>query len=82
MTGSAHSVESLERLLLRFHHVNPADGSYGTRAASNLCQLVKMRERLQEGLTSRLLELKAEMDKEFGTSFVDIETYLRAEKGN
>lgn len=51
------------------------------QAVSATNQLLLIRERLQAGLSSRLLELKMEMDKEFGTAFVDMESYLRMEKG-
>lgn len=51
------------------------------QAVSATNQLLLIRERLQAGLSSRLLELKTEMDKEFGTAFVDMESYLRMEKG-
>lgn len=59
-----------------------SSGSSSIQAVSATNQLVAIRERLQAGLSARLLELKMEMDKEFGTAFVDMESYLRTEKGN
>lgn len=79
---SAYQVETIERLFRRFRQVDPRNTSAGCiKAVSATNELVVMRERLQAGLTARLLELKTEMDKEFGTAFVDIESYLRTEKG-
>ena len=58
-----------------------SSGSSAIKAVSSTNQLVTMKSRLQAGLSARLLELKAEMDKEFGMAFVDMESYLRTEKG-
>ncbi|CAN0094918.1 unnamed protein product, partial [Ectocarpus sp. 13 AM-2016] len=79
---SAYSVETIERLFRRFRQVDTTDtGGSSIQAVSATNQLLLIRERLQAGLSSRLLELKTEMDKEFGTAFVDMESYLRMEKG-
>lgn len=80
---SAYNVETVERLFRRFRQVETGDstGSSAIRAVSSTNQLVTMKARLQAGLSARLLELKAEMDKEFGMAFVDMESYLRTEKG-
>lgn len=81
---SGYSVETIERLFRRFRQVDPTDtASNGSsmQAVSATNQLLVIRERLQAGLSARLLELKTEMDKEFGTAFVDMESYLRTEKG-
>ena len=77
-------METIERLFRRFRQVDPTDtASNGSsmQAVSATNQLLVIRERLQAGLSARLLELKTEMDKEFGTAFVDMESYLRTEKG-
>lgn len=77
-------METIERLFRRFRQVDPTDtASNGSsmQAVSATNQLLVIRERLQAGLSARLLELKMEMDKEFGTAFVDMESYLRTEKG-
>lgn len=80
--GSAYQVETIERLFRRFRQVDPSNTSTSSiQAVSATNQLVVMRERLQAGLSGRLLELKAEMDKEFGTAFVDMESCLRTERG-
>lgn len=82
MAHSAYNVEIMERLFRRFRHVDPTDESSGIRALSTFNQLIVMRERLQAGLSARLLALKVEMDKNFGTAFLDMETsYLRGERG-
>lgn len=66
----------------RFRQVDPRNTSASSiKAVSATNQLVVMRERLQAGLIARLLQLKIEMDKEFGTAFVDMESYLRTERG-
>ncbi|CAM9693804.1 unnamed protein product [Ectocarpus sp. 6 AP-2014] len=78
---SAYSVETIERLFRRFRQVDTTDTSGSSiQAVSATNQLLLIRERLQAGLSSRLLELKTKMDKEFGTAFVDMESYLRMEK--
>eukprot|EP00752_Nemacystus_decipiens_P014953 g13312.t1 len=80
---SGYSVETIERLFRRFRQVDPTDtASNGSsmQAVSATNQLLVIRDRLQAGLNARLLELKTEMDKEFGTAFVDMESYLRTEK--
>lgn len=80
---SAYNVETVERLFRRFRQVETGDstGSSAFRAVSSTNQLVTMKARLQAGLSARLLELKAEMDKEFGMAFIDMESYLRTERG-
>lgn len=81
---SGYSVETIERLFRRFRQVDTADTSSNgssIQAVSATNQLLVIRERLQAGLSARLLELKMEMDKEFGIAFVDMESYLRTEKG-
>lgn len=82
-TFSGYDVETIERLFRRFKSVDTTDtsSSSGVQAVSATNQLLVIRERLQAGLSARLLELKMEMDKEFGTAFVDMESYLRTEKG-
>lgn len=77
-------METIERLFRRFRQVDTTDTSSNgssIQAVSATNQLVIIRERLQAGLSARLLELKMEMDKEFGTAFVDMESFLRTEKG-
>lgn len=77
-------METIERLFRRFRQVDTTDTSSNgssIQAVSATNQLLVIRERLQAGLSARLLELKTEMDKEFGTAFVDMESYLRTEKG-
>lgn len=82
---SGYEVETIERLFRRFKSVDTTDtgssSSSSVQAVSATNQLLIIRERLQAGLSARLLELKMEMDKEFGTAFVDMESYLRTEKG-
>ncbi|CAM9402933.1 unnamed protein product [Hapterophycus canaliculatus] len=79
---SGYDVETIERLFRRFRPVDTTDpsSSSSVQAVSATNQLLVIRERLQAGLSARLLELKMEMDKEFGTAFVDMESYLRTEK--
>lgn len=80
---SAYSVETIERVFRRMRPVDTSDSSSGggIKALSATNQLVGLRQRLNAGLSARLLEMKAEMDKEFGTAFVDMESYLRTERG-
>lgn len=78
---SAYSVENIERLFRRFRQVDTRDSSNSIQAVSATNQLVTIRARIEAGLSARLLELKTEMDKEFGTAFVDMESYLRTERG-
>ncbi|CAM9627449.1 unnamed protein product [Scytosiphon promiscuus] len=79
---SGYDVETIERLSRRFKPVDTTDisSSSSVQAVSATNQLLVIRDRLQAGLSARLLELKMEMDKEFGTAFVDMESYLRTEK--
>ncbi|CAM9386687.1 unnamed protein product [Pylaiella littoralis] len=85
---SCYNVETVERLFRRFRQVDTSSArssgsgsGSGIQAVSATNQLVAIRERLQAGLSARLLELKMEMDKEFGTAFADMESFLRTEKG-
>lgn len=79
--GSAYEVETIERIFRKFGQVDTSDSSKGIQAVSVTNQLVAIRERLQAGLSARLLGLKSEMDNEFGAAFLDMEAYLRTERG-
>ncbi|CAM9492294.1 unnamed protein product [Ascophyllum nodosum] len=76
---SAYGVERTEQLLRRFRQVDTVDSSNGIVAMSRTNKLVAIRERLQAGVSARLLRLKDEMDKEFGPALADLESCLRTE---
>ncbi|CAM9373814.1 unnamed protein product [Choristocarpus tenellus] len=76
---SLYDVETIERLFRRFRQVDTSSRDSCMQAMDTVTQLVMMKERVQAGLSTRLLQLKLEMDKEFGTDFVDMESFLRTE---
>lgn len=80
-TCSAYSVEKIERILRRFRLLDTGDSGSRIKTVAATNQLIVIRERLQAGLSTRLLELNKEMDKEFGATFVEMESYFRTEIG-